>query len=296
MNTGARELGFADTGALWRSNYDMPPDEFSAEVERLWQQVTSVLRLAARLRARAGSPNATAPPSCRRTVRFRRTCSVIRGPRSGATCYDLVAPREARGPRPDRTPACARRWTRGRSSARASSSSPRSASAPCRRPSGTARCSSSRPTGTWCATPARGRSTISRRRAPQDVRPGERGRLQYGPPRAGAHVLPAARTGSSPSSSRTARTTPSTRQSATPLRCRSRRTYLEAIGLIDADVPGERRHRPPAARALDSIAFLPFGLLIDQWRWRVFSGEIAPERTTRRGGTSGSATRGWRRR
>ena len=30
-------------------------------------------------------------------------------------------------------------------------------------------------------------------------------------------------------------------------------------------------------QALDKIAFLPFGLLVDQWRWRVFSGEIAPE-------------------
>lgn len=38
-NQGARELGFADTGALWRSKYDMPPEEFSREVERLWQQV-----------------------------------------------------------------------------------------------------------------------------------------------------------------------------------------------------------------------------------------------------------------
>jgi peptidyl-dipeptidase A len=38
-NKGARELGFENTGALWRSNYDMPPDAFSAEVERLWQQV-----------------------------------------------------------------------------------------------------------------------------------------------------------------------------------------------------------------------------------------------------------------
>ncbi len=26
--------------------------------------------------------------------------------------------------------------------------------------------------------------------------------------------------------------------------------------------------------ALDKVAFLPFGLLIDQWRWKVFSGEI----------------------
>lgn len=38
-NKGARELGFKDTGAMWRSNYDMSPEEFSAELERLWQQV-----------------------------------------------------------------------------------------------------------------------------------------------------------------------------------------------------------------------------------------------------------------
>jgi len=38
-NKGARELGFSDVGALWRSNYDMPPDAFAAEVERLWKQV-----------------------------------------------------------------------------------------------------------------------------------------------------------------------------------------------------------------------------------------------------------------
>ncbi len=38
-NKGAREQGYADVGALWRSNYDMPPDQFAAEEERLWQQV-----------------------------------------------------------------------------------------------------------------------------------------------------------------------------------------------------------------------------------------------------------------
>ncbi len=39
MNKGARELGFADTGALWRSNYDMDPDAFKALTEKLWQDV-----------------------------------------------------------------------------------------------------------------------------------------------------------------------------------------------------------------------------------------------------------------
>jgi peptidyl-dipeptidase A len=38
-NQGAREIGFKDTGAMWRSNYDMSPEAFSAEAERLWQQV-----------------------------------------------------------------------------------------------------------------------------------------------------------------------------------------------------------------------------------------------------------------
>lgn len=38
-NEGARELGFADLGELWRSGYDMPPEAFAAEVERLWQEV-----------------------------------------------------------------------------------------------------------------------------------------------------------------------------------------------------------------------------------------------------------------
>jgi peptidyl-dipeptidase A len=38
-NKGAREMGFADTGAFWRSQYDMPPEAFAVEMERLWQQV-----------------------------------------------------------------------------------------------------------------------------------------------------------------------------------------------------------------------------------------------------------------
>src|SRR5437763_9493696 len=38
-NKGAKELGFADTGAMWRSKYDMPPDAFTKELDRLWDQV-----------------------------------------------------------------------------------------------------------------------------------------------------------------------------------------------------------------------------------------------------------------
>jgi peptidyl-dipeptidase A len=38
-NQGARELGFKDTGAMWRAKYDMAPDDFAKELDRLWDQV-----------------------------------------------------------------------------------------------------------------------------------------------------------------------------------------------------------------------------------------------------------------
>ena len=38
-NQGARELGYPDAGAMWRAKYDMPPDAFAAEMDRLWGQV-----------------------------------------------------------------------------------------------------------------------------------------------------------------------------------------------------------------------------------------------------------------
>ncbi len=38
-NKGAKQLGFKDNGAMWRSKYDMPPDDFAKELDRLWEQV-----------------------------------------------------------------------------------------------------------------------------------------------------------------------------------------------------------------------------------------------------------------
>ncbi len=38
-NKGSEEIGFKDVGVLWRSNYDMSPEQFSAELERLWNQL-----------------------------------------------------------------------------------------------------------------------------------------------------------------------------------------------------------------------------------------------------------------
>jgi len=43
-NEGAREMGYVDLGAMWRSGYEMPPDEFAKETARLWSQVQPFYR------------------------------------------------------------------------------------------------------------------------------------------------------------------------------------------------------------------------------------------------------------
>jgi peptidyl-dipeptidase A len=53
--------------------------------------------------------------------------------------------------------------------------------------------------------------------------------------------------------------------------------YLVKIGLLDEAPMGGSEIAPLLKMAMDKIAFLPFGLLIDQWRWKVFSGEFGPE-------------------
>ncbi len=52
--------------------------------------------------------------------------------------------------------------------------------------------------------------------------------------------------------------------------------YLKQLGLIDQIPPPESDIPLQLRTALDKVAFLPFGLLIDKWRWEVFSGEVKP--------------------
>ncbi len=55
--------------------------------------------------------------------------------------------------------------------------------------------------------------------------------------------------------------------------------YLVQIGLLDrAQVPSADKDIGLLLReAMDKVAFLPFGLLVDKWRWGVFDGSIPPE-------------------
>jgi peptidyl-dipeptidase A len=53
--------------------------------------------------------------------------------------------------------------------------------------------------------------------------------------------------------------------------------YLKQIGLVDSVPDASNDIGMLLKLALDKIAFVPFGLMVDQWRWKVFSGEITPE-------------------
>ncbi|MDT8999242.1 M2 family metallopeptidase [Paucibacter sp. APW11] len=65
-NKAARTMGFADNGAFWRSGYDMPEAAFAADMERVWQQVRPLydsLHLYARYKLRQAYGHEVVPAS-----------------------------------------------------------------------------------------------------------------------------------------------------------------------------------------------------------------------------------------
>jgi len=64
-NAGSQELGFKDTGHMWRSGYDMSPEMFVGELEELWEEIRPLYEsLHCHVRARLGEELGTAvvPP------------------------------------------------------------------------------------------------------------------------------------------------------------------------------------------------------------------------------------------
>jgi hypothetical protein len=189
-NEGAKELGYDDTGAMWRSKYDMTPAEFEATTERLWNEVKPLYE-ALHCFTRAGSTRNMATRCSRRPGRSVPTCSAICGRRNGAisTTWWRRAPIRAR---PMTSP----------SSSPAPSSRPRRSShrraillvAGLRAAAGDLLeafddHAAARPRG---SVPCVG---LGRRQyrgsAHQDVHPGECRRFRHGAPRAGSQLLPA---------------------------------------------------------------------------------------------------------
>ncbi len=53
--------------------------------------------------------------------------------------------------------------------------------------------------------------------------------------------------------------------------------YLQQVGLLDTVPTAEADTAILMRQALEKVAFLPFGLMVDKWRWQVFSGEVTPK-------------------
>jgi peptidyl-dipeptidase A len=54
--------------------------------------------------------------------------------------------------------------------------------------------------------------------------------------------------------------------------------YLVKLGLLEQEPPLSKDIGLLLKQALEKVAFLPFGLMIDQWRWQVYSGQVPPSK------------------
>jgi peptidyl-dipeptidase A len=93
-NQGAKDLGYADTGAMWRSNYDMSPEEFSAMYDRLWAETKPLydqLHCYTRTKLNQKYGNAVQPA----TGPIRADLLGNMWAQEWGNIYDVVAPRGA---------------------------------------------------------------------------------------------------------------------------------------------------------------------------------------------------------
>jgi len=273
-NQGARELGFKDTGALWRAGYDMTPEQFSAELERLWQQVRPLYLslhtyIRARLVQRYGSqvvpPDGPIPAHLLGNPWAQQWENVfpILGLQENSSGYDLTQLLQARNldakgmvrygegfykslgfaPLPETF------W------ARSLLTKPRDRDVVCH-------------ASAWDIDnfdDLRVKMCIQIRDVDFVTIHHELGHNMY--QRAYENQPFLFKSGADDGFHEAIGDTIAL--AITP-------EYLKTIGLLDK-VPSADSDIPILLKeALEKVAFLPFGLMIDQWRWKVFSGEVAP--------------------
>jgi peptidyl-dipeptidase A len=273
-NQGAEELGFKDTGALWRAGYDMTPEQFSAEVDRLWQQVRPLyLSLHTYVRARLVQkygpqvvpPDGPIPAHLLGDPWAQEWGNVfpILGLTEKSSGYDLTRLLQAKNldakgmvrygegfykslgfaPLPDTF------WVRSLLT------KPRDRDVVCH-------------ASAWDIDnedDLRVKMCIQIRDVDFVTIHHELGHNMY--QRAYKNQPYLFKNGANDGFHEAIGDTIAL--AITP-------EYLRSIGLLDK-VPSADSDIPLLLRqALDKVAFLPFGLMIDQWRWKVFSGEVTP--------------------
>jgi peptidyl-dipeptidase A len=273
-NEGARALGYKDTGALWRSKYDMPPDAFAAELDRLWGQVKPLYdSLHCYVRARLNEQYGDSVVPLDKPIPAHLLGNMWA--QSWDNVYDLAAPPDA-DPGYDLTKRLEARKLDAKGMVKYGETFFTSLGfAPL-------------PETFWersLFTQPQDRDVVCHASAwdidfkddlrikmcikvnDEDFRTihHELGHNFY---QRAYNELPFLYQDSANDGFHEA-VGDTVALSITP-------EYLKEIGLID-QVPDPSKDLGILMRAaLDKVAFLPFGLLIDQWRWKVFSGEIEP--------------------
>jgi peptidyl-dipeptidase A len=276
-NEGARNLGFKDLGVMWRANYDMPPEQFDAMSEKLWQQVKPLYdglhcyartRLAQRYgedKVPAGKPIPAQLFGNMWAQQWNKIYDDVLKPYPNASIASADALLKAQ------------KWDATRM-AKSAESFYVSMGFPQLPPAFWERSMLTRP---------RDREVVCHASA-WDMEPGTDVRVKacltpsegdlytiYHELGHDYYFLSYAkqpylfRDGANDGFHEAIGDT--INLSVTP-------EYLAKIGLIPAVKPShEALINQQMKMALDKIAFLPFGRLIDLWRWKVFSGEITPE-------------------
>jgi peptidyl-dipeptidase A len=274
-NKGARQLGFKDNGAMWRSKYDMPPDDFAKELDRLWEQVKPLyLSLHAYVRSRLHEKYGDAVPA---TGAIPANLLGNMWAQEWDNIYPLIAPPNA-DPGFDLTALLTKRNTDWKQMVKYGEGFFTSLGfAPL-------------PETFWerslflkpkdrdvvCHASAWDIDAVNDVRLKMCIQitgedfltvHHELGHNFY--QRAYSNLAPSFRDSANDGFHEAVGDTIAL--SITP-------EYLVKLGLLDRAPDTSKDIGLLMHRALEKIAFLPFGLVIDQWRWKVFSGEIPPEK------------------
>src|SRR6266542_2938138 len=272
-NKGARGLGFADMGAMWRSKYDIPPADFPRELDRLWEQVKPLyVSLHAYVRWKLREKYGDAVPAS--------------GPipahllgnmwaQDWSNVYDVVKPAEA-DPGYDLTKILQSRKTDAKEMVRYGERFFTSLGFPPLPPTFWERSLFVKPRDreVVCHASAWDVDNVDDLRIKMCIRPtGEdfttiHHELGHNFYQRAYNTKPGLFRDSANDGFHEA-VGDTIALSITP-------EYLVKIGLLDKAPDPSKDIGLLLHKALEKLAFLPFGLLVDQWRWKVFSGEITP--------------------
>ena len=274
-NKGARQLGFKDNGAMWRSKYDMAPDDFAKELDRLWEQVKPLyLSLHAYVRNRLREKYGDAVPA---TGPIPAHLLGNMWAQDWDNIYPLIAPANA-DPESDLTALLKKRNTDWKQMVKYGEGFFTSLGfAPL-------------PETFWERSlflKPKDRDVVCHASA-WDIDSLNDVRLKMCIQVTGEDFLTVHHElGHNFYQRAYSKLPPSFRDSANDgfheavgdtIALSITPEYLVKIGLLDQAPDTSKDIGLLLHKALQKIAFLPFGLVIDQWRWKVFSGEIPPEK------------------